>query len=95
MSCERGSPTPHRQAKTIVQARCELCDVERVHPPCGDFDRERNPVEVAAELRNKRSVRIGQFEGVLSGDGSLNEQLHRRKGERLRRSQLLGYGRRR
>jgi hypothetical protein len=34
---------------------------------------------VAAELCNERSVRIGQFEGVLSGAGSLNEQLDCRR----------------
>jgi hypothetical protein len=92
----RAPPTP-QQLQAIVEEPRQPADAEGVDPAGGQFDRERDPVEPAADVGHERRIRIRQLETVKARGGALDEQLHRRKRQRLgsRQSGRPGWNRER
>ncbi len=87
MARERGAPTGGQQREDVAQPLGESTKAEEVDARSGQFDRQRNAIEPAADLDDNRHVGIRQDKAVKAGDRPLDEQIDRRKAERVGRRQ--------
>src|ERR1700761_4380006 len=76
MSWPGGTLAEVQQVKAVVQQSRELPDAECIDPGGGEFDRQREPVELAADVGYGRSVPVVQCESVQDVRRAVDEQLN-------------------
>jgi hypothetical protein len=70
-------PAPaDEQLEPIVQTCRELLGAEQVESRGGQFNGERNAVQLATDLRDQREIRLGQTELGCGRDGPVNKETH-------------------
>jgi hypothetical protein len=72
------SPVP-QYAKPVVQQCGKLRNAEGINSSGSKFDRKRYSAELAANIRDNRSVCVVQLERVENRSGALDEELDTRK----------------
>ncbi len=83
MPGERGAPALPNQLEAQFQQFGGATNTERTHAPCGQFERQRDAIQLAADAGNQVCVRIAQINWIPTGGRTLHEQLHGRKHECL------------
>ena len=71
------------QQRQAIKAGRESCDAKHFDTGCGELDRQWQTVKPPAYLDDRLGIRIGQRKIFDNRGGTLDEQLHRRKGRRL------------
>ena len=67
-----------QQTETFIEARRDLCEVDRPGPCRCELDRERDPIEAPADLDDRTRVLLAELESRIGRAGSLDEERHRR-----------------
>ena len=75
----RPSATP-LQLKPAVKQRHHLAQAMRADPHGGEFDRQRNAIELAAYFSKNLGILVGNFRAMARCGGSLREQARSRIG---------------
>ncbi len=71
----RGDPTaPTQQAEPIVQPRGDLLDRQGAHARRGQLDRQRDPLQAAADLGHRGRIRLAHAEADPGRPGAVQEQ---------------------
>ena len=70
----RGPAAAGEQPEAVVEPRGDLVRRHRRHPRRGELDRERDPVEAAADLSDGVDVRLAEGERRIGGGGPCDEQ---------------------
>src|SRR5882724_7968680 len=83
MPRRRSASALPQQPESVVEERRGLPDPVRVDPAGNQLDRERDAVELAADLANDGSIGVAQREATSACGSAFNEKLHRREGQRL------------
>ena len=68
------SASTGQQSEPVVETSGDLLDRERPNAGCGELDGQRDSVEPAAQLGDRRGVGVGQIERRLDGPSSFHEQ---------------------
>ena len=85
MPGHRHPAAARQEPQAIIEPRCEAPDPKGVDAGCGELDRERNPIQPLADCGDNRGVCIAELELARTCGSALDEQLNRRKRQRLRR----------
>src|SRR5438552_18959359 len=88
---------PHEKREQIVETGRELGDAGMAEPGRCQLDRERDPVDRAADSDNVWAARSVQHEARLGELRPVDEELHRvgaRASRRLARKERIGQGER-
>jgi len=86
------------QGQPVGQARQQRLGRQDLDPGGGQLDRQRQPVEPAADLRDRRRIVVGEAEGRVGGVRPLDEERHRGDGRQdggRRHRRRIGHGQRR
>jgi hypothetical protein len=93
LAWQRGAVAARQQAETIGKVRGDLLDGQRADARRGELDRQRNAVEVAADVGDCGGIGLGHPKRGLGRDGAVGEQAHRfEPGERRQRNRSGGRG---
>ncbi len=74
VAAQRGPGLPGQEPEPVVEPAAELLRVERVRPCRGQFDGQRQTVQLPADLRHRRRVRLGDREARRDRRGPVHEQ---------------------
>ena len=92
---QRGAAAAGEQPEAVVEARGELLDRHRAQPRGGELDRQRQPVEAAADLARRRRRRARsrgaaaarslnrRTRGVVGSSGGIGDEALARDRQRL------------
>ena len=73
----QAAPRPDQQPEPVIETITHLADRHRRHPRGRQLDRQRDPVEAAADLHHRaRLVSVGQREARSHAAGAFDEQIH-------------------
>ena len=78
VACDRGSPPRPHERELAVELAGNLPHAIGLHASRREFDRQGEPVELAADLTDPGRVLIGQGKSVLDGGDAIEEQLNSR-----------------
>ncbi len=84
MACRAAEPRPIEHVAALAEA---FGDLGRTHRACsggGDLERQREPVEAAAQVHD--GIEVGTLDAHAGLAGTLEEQLHRRPRRRIGRA---------
>jgi len=81
-----------QQPQALVQARREAVHPESLDAGGCELNRERNPVQLPADVGDDRSVLVGQFKFPQTLRRTLDKQLHRVKRKRFGRAKMVRWG---
>ena len=85
MARRRRPATAHQQPKPVAQERGHASRPERVDMPSRQLDRQRQPVQTAADIGDDRRIPVAQLIIVDIPGYALDEQLNGRESQRLDR----------
>ena len=94
MPWQRRPPAPRQRLEAVIEPFREFTNTEGCHAAGGQFDGQRDPIQPAADLGNRRGVGLPEFEAVEVGrPRTLDEELDAGECQSLGRGKSGGSGR--
>src|SRR6266436_3455705 len=90
---QRRAPPLPEQLEAVVQQRQGFLNPVGIGAAGGEFDRKGYSIQPAADFSDDGRIGIVQFKAAAAGDRALDEELHRREIQRLRRGETGVIGR--